>query len=228
MQERIKLQRSMTDFISLADFFSFLNAFFGFTAIAYALEKRLWISVIFILLAALSDGADGILARKFGEGKLGEYLDTLSDTISFFAAPSIITMSIYLSTEMSYINLLMFSSLLLFLFSSLLRLSSFYFMKQSKIFLGLPIPTVGVSIALLDILGVRWYIFSLILAILSLLMITKIPFPKVDKKIGLIASILIFGTLILRDSYNSIAPVILLLAILIYIILGPFVLKYSR
>ena len=228
MQERIKLQRSMTDFISLADFFSFLNAFFGFTAIAYALEKRLWISVIFILLAALSDGADGILARKFGEGKLGEYLDTLSDTISFFAAPSIITMSIYLSTEMSYINLLMFSSLLLFLFSSLLRLSSFYFMKQSKIFLGLPIPTVGVSIALLDILGVRWYIFSLILAILSLLMITKIPFPKVDKKIGLIASILIFGTLILRDSYNSIAPVILLLAILIYIILGPFVLRYSH
>ncbi len=71
----------------LPDVFTLLNVVFGFLAIlaasgAYDSGFAKY-ALVFILLAAVSDGLDGLLARKVGGSALGPNLDSLADLVSF-------------------------------------------------------------------------------------------------------------------------------------------------
>ncbi len=69
----------MRKHIDVADYFSFLNVFFGFMAIIMQDPK-------YIFLAAIMDGFDGYLARKGYSGKYGRFVDSLADFASFGVA----------------------------------------------------------------------------------------------------------------------------------------------
>lgn len=71
-----------------ADVVTLANAAIGFGAIVVApfdpaLAARL------ILLAAVTDGIDGAIARYFGGSNVGPYLDSLADVPSFALAPAV-------------------------------------------------------------------------------------------------------------------------------------------
>ena len=75
--------------LAIADIVTLGNAVIGFVAIAVApsdpeLAARL------ILLAAVADGVDGVVARQFGGSKVGPYLDSLADVPSFALAPAVV------------------------------------------------------------------------------------------------------------------------------------------
>jgi CDP-diacylglycerol---serine O-phosphatidyltransferase len=71
----------------------------GLTAIRYALDDRFEIAAALIVLAALIDGMDGLLARKLNAASsFGAELDSLSDFVCFGVAPGIVVWHFALSS----------------------------------------------------------------------------------------------------------------------------------
>lgn len=82
--------------LGVADAVSAANASLGFLAVvAAAVEPAL--AARLILLAAVLDGLDGVLARRFGGTAAGEYLDSLADVSSFGVAPATLVATVALA-----------------------------------------------------------------------------------------------------------------------------------
>lgn len=75
--------------LGLADAVTVGNAVLGFLAIAVA-SVDAHLAARLVLLAAIADGLDGVVARNVGSTPVGEHLDSLSDVASFGVAPALI------------------------------------------------------------------------------------------------------------------------------------------
>ncbi len=220
--------------LSVADFFSLVNAVFGFFAIISLLssfipdEFKIRLSLTFILLALLADGLDGIIARKTKRSAVGEHLDSMADMTSMGIATSVF---IYLSyhdivSNSFYNHIYLFIALVFFVSAATIRLSSFYIMKKENYFIGFPAPASSIILLMLAYIQVKFIIILPIIVIISAAMICNISFPKPGLKLDLIATVLILLTLILGNIFYSISPILLLIAMIIYAVGGPFYLKY--
>ena len=75
----------------IADLLTLGNLISGFIAITYMLDGRLTLAAIFLVLAGIFDGLDGPAARRFGSShKLGVWLDSIGDAVSFGIAPALL------------------------------------------------------------------------------------------------------------------------------------------
>jgi CDP-diacylglycerol--serine O-phosphatidyltransferase len=74
--------------LGLADAVTAANAALGFVAAAVA-TVDVTLAARLVLLAAIADGLDGVVARKHGSTRAGEYLDSLADVASFAVAPAV-------------------------------------------------------------------------------------------------------------------------------------------
>ena len=111
-----------------------------------AFEAKYELSLIFILLSAVFDFFDGMLARLLkAHSSIGKELDSLADDISFGIAPALIIFSlfkemvypVFMSGVEEYIPYLAF---LIAVFSAL-RLAKFNVdERQTSSFIGLPTP----------------------------------------------------------------------------------------
>ena len=79
--------------IGVADVVSAGNASLGFLAVVAA-PIDIGLSARLILLAAVLDGLDGVLARRYGGTPSGEYLDSLADVSSFAIAPAVLVATV--------------------------------------------------------------------------------------------------------------------------------------
>jgi CDP-diacylglycerol--serine O-phosphatidyltransferase len=70
-----------------ADAITLTNAGVGFLAVVIAFSDA-ELAARLVLLAAIADGLDGVVARAFGGSPAGEYLDSLADVASFAVAPA--------------------------------------------------------------------------------------------------------------------------------------------
>ena len=75
--------------LGVADAVTIANAALGFVAIVVAFVD-IRVAARLILLAAIADGLDGILARRYGGTAAGPYLDSLADVASFAVAPAVL------------------------------------------------------------------------------------------------------------------------------------------
>ncbi|ELZ07296.1 CDP-alcohol phosphatidyltransferase [Natrialba aegyptia DSM 13077] len=73
--------------LGVADAVTIANAALGFVAVVVAFVD-IDLAARLILLAAVADGLDGILARRYGGTDAGPYLDSLADVASFAVAPA--------------------------------------------------------------------------------------------------------------------------------------------
>ena len=217
----MRLQSSMIRLLRLGDIFSLLNLSFGLISMIFIMRGEPWFALSFILLSALSDGADGILARKFGSGKLGENLDSLADLSSFSISPSLLAYS-------SFQTIYLLPFLLVYVVCSAVRLSSFHIFKKEVWFVGLPTPAAGILLATSCMVVKDYLYISVILIVLSMIMISRIPYPKPDKVIGSAALVLIFMCLIFGKVFDMIFVKILLLSSLFYVLLGPLYVKMLK
>jgi archaetidylserine synthase len=224
------LQKSMIKLLSLADLITIMNVVMGFLAILMAFSNQFQLAAAFILLGLLADGLDGIVARRIGNGQMGEYLESIADMISLSVAPLVLLYKTYYDVvaPQFLLHLLLSVVLVFSLICSVIRLSSFSLLKEKQFFIGLPtsasaIFLVSISLLKLDI----WYILPFIV-ILALAMISSIRFPKTGMKIDLVTTVFIVATILLDSMYNNIAPLLLLAAIVFYIIIGPFYLHIKR
>lgn len=120
--------------------FTVLNAFCGFLSVIHSSNGDFTNAALFIIYASLFDAVDGIAARLTNSAsKFGVELDSLSDVISFGAAPSFLIYSIYLK-ELGDIGIVLSSFLMIF---SALRLARFNVQLvglDKEKFSGLPAP----------------------------------------------------------------------------------------
>lgn len=122
------------------------NLFSGCIASVMAFNADYDMAILFIILGAIFDFFDGMLARLFSvSGPLGKELDSLADDITFGFAPSAIVFS--LLKEMPYPELLApfahiipYFAFIIAVFSAL-RLGKFNIdTRQTSSFIGLPTP----------------------------------------------------------------------------------------
>jgi CDP-diacylglycerol--serine O-phosphatidyltransferase len=219
----------MVKVLSYADLITLINAIFGFLAIIMIFLEEYRISFSLILLALLADGLDGIVARKTGKGKIGDYLESMADMTSMSIAPMAFVFSTY-HQEMSnvYLYTIFLTSLIIFLICSILRLSSFHIMKNHDYFVGLPASASTIYIVLLANFEIKIIYLMLIILITSILMISNIRFTKLDVRTSIIACLLILSTIILYTDFLSIAPLLLLLLLTVYVIVGPIYIKQTK
>lgn len=76
--------------LGVADAVTIANAALGFVAVVVAVVD-IDLAARLILLAAIADGLDGILARRYGGTDAGPYLDSLADVASFAVAPAVLS-----------------------------------------------------------------------------------------------------------------------------------------
>ncbi|AGB32570.1 CDP-alcohol phosphatidyltransferase [Natrinema pellirubrum DSM 15624] len=79
--------------LGVADAVTIANAALGFVAVVVA-AVDIDLAARLILLAAIADGLDGILARRYGGTEAGPYLDSLADVASFALAPAVLSFTV--------------------------------------------------------------------------------------------------------------------------------------
>lgn len=126
--------------------FTILNAFCGFMSIIQAFGGNFELAAWLIVYASLFDAVDGLAARLTNSAsQFGVELDSLSDVISFGAAPSILLYTIYFK-NFNEMGILISSLIMVF---GAIRLARFNvqltgFDKDS--FSGVPIPMAAITI----------------------------------------------------------------------------------
>jgi CDP-diacylglycerol--serine O-phosphatidyltransferase len=207
-----------------------MNAVMGFLAILMVFSNKFQLAAAFILLGLLADGLDGIVARRIGNGQMGEYLETIADMISLSVAPLILLYKTYYDVVVPQFSLhLLLGVVLVFsLICSMIRLSSFSLLKEKHFFIGLPTSASAVFLVLASFLKLDVQYILPFVVILALAMISSIRFPKPGLKMDFVAAVFIVATLLLDSMYNNIAPLLLLAALVSYIIIGPFYLRIKK
>jgi CDP-diacylglycerol--serine O-phosphatidyltransferase len=126
-----------------------LNLFSGCLGIVFAFNGELVFASYAILIAAILDFLDGMLARLLkAYSELGKQLDSLADMVSFGVLPSVIIYHLFLkSTDLNSENWINYSAFIIAVFSGL-RLAKFNIdTRQSENFIGLPTPANALLIA---------------------------------------------------------------------------------
>ena len=196
----------------IPNLFTLLNLFLGCIAIVFTLQngilinvsaegtelldipEKIWMTSLFIGLAAIVDFLDGFVARLFkATSEFGKQLDSLADVVSFGVAPAMI---IYQFLRLSFaqeeggveISLLWLIPVFILPCAAAWRLARFNLdTSQSYSFKGMPVPAVGLFVASLpliywnvnepwvyNLLLNKWFLYGNVL-VLSYLMISTIP-----------------------------------------------------
>lgn len=188
--------------MKLPDFVTLLNALCGVVAIILVTNGFTYLAPLLILIAAVADGVDGHIARKFTSSEIGGNLDSLADAISFGAAPVIITYSLT-GTNAQYILL---PAMLFYFICGILRLARFNTMHQeTNAFNGLPITAGGIAVSAYLLMGETFfnvYAMAALALVLGILMVSNITYIKARNKKILIPLTLIFATTIISPIIN--------------------------
>ena len=227
----------MLNYVSLADVISLLNIGFGFLAIFILCSSLFFIGHLqihmafsFILLALLADGLDGIIARRTKTGELGEYIESMADMTSMAIAPTIFIYASYkqLINQQAMFQLLFIIAFFIYLFLGVIRLASFHKMKNNDFFIGLPASAATMILLVLAYIKIPPVFMLTSIFIISMLLISSIPFPKNNKHMSALATLFIILAIIFGIQVQSLFLYLLLICVLFYAIGGPFFIIYKK
>ncbi len=193
--------------------FTAMNIICGFFSIVYASMGMFKTAAIFIIIASIFDALDGVMARFFKtSSSFGVELDSLSDVVSFGAAPGFLIYKSYLF-HYDFIGIVLSSLVLVF---GAFRLARFNIqledIETKHDFKGLPIPVQAITLSSFIIsfskngeIQTPYHTFVIpLILLLSYLMVSKIRYnalPKLKNKSVpekiIYLSILIIGLILL-------------------------------
>ncbi|MDX2127884.1 MAG: CDP-diacylglycerol--serine O-phosphatidyltransferase [Chloroherpetonaceae bacterium] len=176
--------------VAVPSTFTVMNMVSGYISIVLAHDANLTLAGWFIILAAFFDTIDGMVARLANASSdFGVELDSLSDLVSFGAAPSFLVYQAGLH-QIGILGVLLSSALMV---GSGLRLARFNVQLvgfTKDYFTGLPTPSQAMTIATFVIWAyaeslfseeVRDIILVMLTISLSLLMVSKIKYDTLPK-----------------------------------------------
>ena len=217
-------------FFALSDGISLMNMLCGFISILLAINHNFELSAILMIIAIMFDSVDGWVARKINRNdklKFGQNIDSLSDAISFGAAPAVFLYTIS-STIHHNLSILPAIISLLIVACGVLRLTRYNAIAdyiQTHDFIGFPIPGIAIILATFYLSGLfNIYIALILMTIVSLLMISNVTYPKFDNLIIIGISVVLIVLIILPISLTlfgiNIPALILLIFSLYYLLIN--------
>ena len=217
-------------FFAISDGISLMNMLCGFISILLAINHNFELSAILMIIAIMFDSVDGWVARKINRNdklKFGQNIDSLSDAISFGAAPAVFLYTIS-STIHHNLSILPAIISLLIVACGVLRLTRYNAIAdyiQTHDFIGFPIPGIAIILATFYLSGLfNIYIALILMTIVSLLMISNVTYPKFDNLIIIGISVVLIVLIILPISLTlfgiNIPALILLIFSLYYLLLN--------
>ncbi len=162
-----------------------------------------------ILGAIILDMLDGTVARLTKSvSDFGKELDSLSDMVSFGAAPAVLIYSAYLiegEVTQSFITPTGSMVAIVFVICAALRLARFnvYQSERQDIFVGLPSPAAAGTIASFTLfcqyfeLHVAYWVLGPLTVLLALLMVSTVRYPKKTMRLFVLAPRKAFQFLVL-------------------------------
>ncbi|PID47280.1 MAG: CDP-diacylglycerol--serine O-phosphatidyltransferase [Proteobacteria bacterium] len=225
MSEKNKLQLIYI----LPNLFTATSAFLGVISVLASVKGDFEKAVIYIMLSLVFDGLDGRVARfTKTASKFGAEFDSLADIVAFGVAPAIL---FYYSIGINYGKLGSLVTAMYVVFGAI-RLARFNVtspLNEPSVFIGVPIPTAAVVIAMWIMIYEKYPIFEgfefvviLCQIGLSLLMVSNVRYPsfkKIDLEKSNVIKILIY--LVLAFSLAYLYPVeFVALAVTIYLFYG--------
>jgi len=214
--------------LGVADAVTLVNAVIGFGAavVAYtdpSLAARL------ILLAAIADALDGIIARFAGNTEVGPLLDSITDVVSFGATPGLFVVGVAraeygpisgLDPATLALVVLLSSSFVLF---SIVR-TAFYtvYVGEDERRPGIQNTLAATILAAAYLAGVAPVSVLLVgTLVLSVLMVAPVPYPKLLARDALVLGVVQAVAIVDPTVFQRIAPRVLLVAAVAYLVLAP-------
>lgn len=152
------------------------NLLLGVMAVAAVVHQEFRVSASFIILAALLDRADGILARRYNAtSEFGKEFDSLADLVSFGVAPAAL---LYTSVMKNW-NAAGLVCFALFTLCGAFRLARFNVTGSMPFFKGVPITVAGSLLAVVVVLIPNPLITLSSGVLLALAMISTVRIPKI-------------------------------------------------
>jgi CDP-diacylglycerol--serine O-phosphatidyltransferase len=208
----MKPKRTPPGISLLPSLFSLTNLFFGFMSVMMTFHGRYRMAALLIIIAALMDGLDGLVARAtHTPSDFGIELDSLADAVSFGLATSILLY--YWGMEMAGPPAVFFS--FVFLTAGVLRLARYnvrsHVPSDRKHYQGLTVPSAAMFMAAIVNfhpvpLATRQagFIIAVLTLIISLFMVSTFPYPnfikalmsrRIDIRTALFVAVSLFGVL---------------------------------
>lgn len=175
----------------LPNLFTAASIFLGVLSMLASIKGDFGAAIIYIVASLVFDGLDGRVARLTGtSSKFGVEFDSLADIVAFGVAPA---MLFYFFVGSSFGRLGVLVTALFVIFGGV-RLARFNVMSpasEPNVFIGMPIPTAAVLLALW--IGIcekysllttfSWVGVTLLVltTILSVLMVSNVRFPSFKK-----------------------------------------------
>jgi CDP-diacylglycerol--serine O-phosphatidyltransferase len=205
----MKTQKLHKGIYLLPSLFTLTNLFFGFMSILLTFHGRYRMAAFWIVLAALMDGMDGLVARAMkAPSDFGIELDSLSDAVSFGLATSVLLY--FWGMRLVGPPAVFFS--FLFLTAGVLRLARYNIRTKSlpdrKHYQGLTVPSAAIFMGSLVIfhpapLGSRELAFGLavLTVLIALCMVSTFPYRnymkvKAAHRIDILTSLLLAVSLV--------------------------------
>lgn len=180
----IRITRSV-----IPNLFTSLNMFSGFVSIVYSHERNFTDAAVFIVIAAIFDALDGVMARLTkSSSEFGVELDSLSDLVSFGVAPAFLIYQSYMS-QYNIMGLIISSFLMVFGGYRLARFNVQLVGFDKSFFTGLPIPSAAITVASFVLVYYDGHSFPKpysdiiipMILLLSLLMVSRIRYETLPK-----------------------------------------------
>jgi CDP-diacylglycerol--serine O-phosphatidyltransferase len=220
--------------LGVADVMTLLNATLGVVAMVVAVTVGPTAAARLVLLAAITDALDGIIARSQGSTDVGPLLDSIADVVSFGTAPALF---LWAATGESVrtaipaglplvgtVELVAVSAVpATFVVFSLIRTALYtVYVGENENRPGIQ-NTLGASILAAGYLaGVTMPAVLLVASVvLSVLMVAPIPYPKLRARDAGAMGLVQAGAILAPTLFGRVFPRALLVAAVAYMTLAP-------
>ena len=172
----------------LPNLFTATSIFFGIYSIISSIDGAFTQAAWLILFSLIFDGLDGRVARMTNTcSKFGVEFDSLADIVAFGVAPAILVY-LFVGHEFGRFGVVVAAAFVIFGAIRLARFNVMTVCSEPSVFIGVPIPTAAVFLALFVLLFEKYDLqvnFGIILMVLSilvsLLMVSNIRYPSFKK-----------------------------------------------
>lgn len=215
--------------LGLADVVTVANAALGFgAAVAATVDPA--VGARLLLLAAVADGLDGVLARTVGSTPVGEFIDSLADVSSFCVAPAVFVTSVAtaawgLSLSTADPPGLLLAAVVipaLYVGAGVVRLGMYTaYDIGSNGTEGVQTTLAATILAVLYLAGFQDATLLVgVTALFTYLMVTTIEYPELRAKHALGMGVVQAGAILVPTAFDRLFPRLLLAFALLYLV-GP-------
>jgi len=215
--------------LGLADLMTLSNATLGVVAMAVAVVGRPMLVAQLILLAAVADGLDGIIARTYGGTAVGPHLDSMADIVSFGTTTGLFVFAVVrdewgtLTEDPERFALAAGVAAVVVVFSLVRTALYTVHVGEDENRPGIQ-NTLAASILAAAYLAGLTNVPALLgsAVVLSVLMVAPVPYPKLAARDALAMGVVQMGAILAPLAFARAFPRSLLVAALAYMTLAPW------